>query len=49
MPGISLEKIEAIAPDQASLVAAPDLMAVALTGRDIEQWAASRDIALVRG
>jgi Mg-chelatase subunit ChlD len=27
----------------------PDLMAVALTGRDIEQWAASRDIALVRG
>ena len=27
----------------------PDLMAVALTGRDIEQWAASKDIALVRG
>lgn len=27
----------------------PDLMAVALTGRDIRQWAASRDIALVRG
>ncbi len=27
----------------------PDLMAVALTGRDVEQWAASRDIALVRG
>ena len=27
----------------------PDLMAVALTGRDIEQWAASREIALVRG
>lgn len=26
----------------------PDLMAVALTGRDIEQWAASRDLALVR-
>ena len=27
----------------------PDLMAVAITGRDIQQWAASRDIALVRG
>lgn len=27
----------------------PELMAVALTGRDIEQWAASKDIALVRG
>ena len=27
----------------------PGLMAVALTGRDIEQWAASNDIALVRG
>ena len=27
----------------------PDLMAVALTGRDIEQWAAAKDIALVRG
>lgn len=27
----------------------PDLMAVALTGQDIEQWAASRDIALIRG
>lgn len=27
----------------------PDLMAVALTGREIEQWAASKDIALVRG
>jgi hypothetical protein len=27
----------------------PELMAVALTGRDIEQWAASNDIALVRG
>jgi len=27
----------------------PDLMAVALTGRDIAQWAASKDIALVRG
>jgi Mg-chelatase subunit ChlD len=27
----------------------PDLMAVALTGRDIEQWAASKEIALVRG
>ncbi len=27
----------------------PDQMAVALTGRDVEQWAASRDIALVRG
>src|SRR3569833_1304210 len=27
----------------------PDLMAVALTGRDIGQWAASKDIALVRG
>jgi Mg-chelatase subunit ChlD len=27
----------------------PELMAVALTGRDIEQWAASRDIALIRG
>ncbi|WP_109485807.1 VWA domain-containing protein [Occallatibacter savannae] len=27
----------------------PDLMAVALTGRDIEQWAASKNIALVRG
>lgn len=27
----------------------PDLMAVALTGRDIEQWAAAKDIAVVRG
>ena len=27
----------------------PDLMAVALTGRDIEQWAASKEIVLVRG
>ncbi|HKD60395.1 MAG TPA: VWA domain-containing protein [Terracidiphilus sp.] len=27
----------------------PDLMAIALTGRDVEQWAASKDIALVRG
>ena len=27
----------------------PDLMAIALMGRDIEQWAASKDIALVRG
>jgi Mg-chelatase subunit ChlD len=27
----------------------PDLMAVALTGRDVAEWAASRDIALVRG
>jgi hypothetical protein len=27
----------------------PALMAVALTGRDIEQWAASKDIALIRG
>jgi Mg-chelatase subunit ChlD len=27
----------------------PELMAVALTGRDIEQWAASKDIALIRG
>ena len=27
----------------------PELMAVALTGRDIQQWAASKDIALVRG
>jgi Mg-chelatase subunit ChlD len=27
----------------------PELMAVALTGRDVEQWAASKDIALVRG
>jgi Mg-chelatase subunit ChlD len=27
----------------------PELMAVALTGRDIEQWAASKEIALVRG
>jgi len=27
----------------------PDLMAIALTGRDIDQWAASNDIAMVRG
>ncbi len=27
----------------------PDLMAVALTGRDVEQCSASQDIALVRG
>jgi hypothetical protein len=27
----------------------PELMAVALTGRDIEQWAASKYIALIRG
>ena len=27
----------------------PELIAVALTGRDIEQWAASKDMALVRG
>ena len=27
----------------------PDLMAVALTGRDVEQWAAAREISLVRG
>lgn len=27
----------------------PDLMATALTGQDIAEWAASRDIALVRG
>ena len=27
----------------------PELMAIALTGRDIEQWAASKDIPLVRG
>ena len=27
----------------------PDLMAIALTGRDIEQWAAAKEIALVRG
>jgi Mg-chelatase subunit ChlD len=27
----------------------PDLMAAALMGQDLEQWAASRDIALVRG
>jgi len=27
----------------------PELMAIALTGRDIQQWAASKDIAVVRG
>lgn len=27
----------------------PDLMAIALTGRDIDQWPASNDIAMVRG
>jgi hypothetical protein len=27
----------------------PDLMAVALTGRSIAEWAAAHDIALVRG
>jgi len=27
----------------------PDLMATALTGQDIQQWAAAREIALVRG
>jgi Mg-chelatase subunit ChlD len=27
----------------------PELMAIALTGRDIEQWAASKEVSLVRG
>ena len=27
----------------------PELMAIALTGRDIEQWASSKDIPLIRG